>query len=190
MRQQGQIEVWHADKGYGFLRAASGGQRMFAHITAFSQRVPAPQVGDMVSYVAQKQDDGKLRAVEVRYVNHLDPPKSGSGLFAWLLALLGLGGAGWMHTTYRLPMEYIWWVPAASLVTLLLYGIDKFAAGRGWRRTPEAHLHLAALVGGWPGALIAQQLFRHKTRKQSFRDVFFLTVLANIAAVVWWGWFR
>jgi len=112
------------------------------------------------------------------------------GVFALIVALAALGGASWIHLTGRLPLEYLWWGPASSMLAFLLYGIDKFAAVRGWRRTPEAQLHLVALAGGWPGALIAQKLFRHKTRKQPFRGVFLLTVLANIGAVVWWGWFR
>ena len=44
------------------------------------------------------------------------------------------------------------------------------------------------LVGGWPGGLLAQRLFRHKTRKRSFRTAFWITVVVNMSAlavVVW-----
>ena len=109
---------------------------------------------------------------------------------AILVASIALLSARWAHLNSWLPYKYIWWAPAFSLATFVVYGIDKAAAQRSWRRVPEAHLHLLSLLGGWPGALIAQQLFRHKTRKQPFRTVFFLTVLANVGAVVWWGWFR
>ena len=73
----------------------------------------------------------------------------------------------------------------ASLVTLSAYAIDKIAAQRGRWRTSEGTLHLFALLGGWPGALIAQQALRHKTVKKSFRLIFWVTVIVNIAVLVW-----
>ena len=74
---------------------------------------------------------------------------------------------------------------ATSLVTFVMYALDKSTAKAGALRTQESTLHLLALVGGWPGAMIAQQTFRHKTKKQSFRTVFWLTVLLNSGAFVW-----
>ena len=74
---------------------------------------------------------------------------------------------------------------AASAAAFAAYGADKSAARRGGWRTPESTLHLLALVGGWPGALIAQSVFRHKSRKRSFRIVFLLTVVVNCAALLW-----
>lgn len=52
-------------------------------------------------------------------------------------------------------------------------------------RTQESTLHGLSLIGGWPGALIAQQSLRHKTRKEEFRFVFWLTVVINIGVFVW-----
>jgi len=40
-------------------------------------------------------------------------------------------------------------------------------------------------MGGWPGALVAQQKLKHKSQKASFRNVFRVTVLINCAAVAW-----
>lgn len=81
-----------------------------------------------------------------------------------------------------LPWPLPWLALAASLVSVVLYWRDKRASRRrGWR-TPENTLHLWALLGGWPGALWAQQRFRHKTGKREFRRVFWLTVMLNIAA--------
>lgn len=76
--------------------------------------------------------------------------------------------------------------PVASLVSFLQYWHDKSSAKSGRWRTPENTLHVVELAGGWPGALVAQQVFRHKTRKASFQLIFWLIVIAH--QVVWVDW--
>ena len=68
-----------------------------------------------------------------------------------------------------------------SIVAFIAYGIDKSAARRQLRRTRESTLHALGLAGGWPGALIAQSLFRHKTHKQAFQAIFWTTAILNCA---------
>ncbi|WP_120506691.1 DUF1294 domain-containing protein [Rahnella bruchi] len=75
-----------------------------------------------------------------------------------------------------------------NLLTLLIYGADKLAARRSWQRIPENTLLLFGLLGGWIGALVGQQFFRHKTQKQPFRTWFMLSIAANIAAVLLGVW--
>jgi uncharacterized membrane protein YsdA (DUF1294 family) len=72
-----------------------------------------------------------------------------------------------------------------SLLTFILYAQDKAAAQRGSWRTPENTLHFFSLIGGWPGALIARHILRHKSKKQSFRRVFWVTVVLNLGALAW-----
>jgi len=72
-----------------------------------------------------------------------------------------------------------------SIITYVAYAIDKSAAKNGRWRTSERTLHLLALVGGWPGALLGQVTLRHKSKKVSFRVVFWATVLINCAALTW-----
>mgnify|MGYP003652971265 CR=1 FL=1 len=74
---------------------------------------------------------------------------------------------------------------AASIFTLLVYGVDKLAAIKGWYRVREDTLHLLSLLGGWPGAYLAQRWFRHKTRKMPFRRVFRVTLFLNLALLLW-----
>ncbi|WP_136418492.1 DUF1294 domain-containing protein [Herbaspirillum sp. ST 5-3] len=72
---------------------------------------------------------------------------------------------------------------AMSMATFVVYAVDKSAAQRNQWRTSERTLHLFGLAGGWPGAMIAQGLFRHKSAKRSFRSIFWLTVVLNCAAL-------
>ena len=71
----------------------------------------------------------------------------------------------------------------ASVVAFGLYWYDKQQAKNGQWRTPEKVLHGVELLGGWPGALVAQQVFRHKTRKVSYQVWFWLIVAVHQA--VW-----
>jgi uncharacterized membrane protein YsdA (DUF1294 family) len=75
-----------------------------------------------------------------------------------------------------------------SVATFAAYAWDKSAARSAGRRISERTLHLLALLGGWPGALLAQQVLRHKSRKQPFRIVFWFTVALNCGALVWFLW--
>ncbi len=82
-----------------------------------------------------------------------------------------------------------------SVIAFFAYGFDKAAALRGGQRVSEQTLLTLGFAGGWPGALVAQQIFRHKTRKRSFRKRFWARVVVNVlllAALVTvttlWGW--
>jgi len=72
------------------------------------------------------------------------------------------------------------WFLLINVLTLALYGADKMAARKGMRRVPEATLLVFGVTGGWPGAIVGQQLFRHKTQKQPFKTYFFLSVVVSI----------
>lgn len=74
---------------------------------------------------------------------------------------------------------------AASAASVVLYAVDKSAASQGRWRVSESTFHLLALIGGWPGALVAQRLFHHKSRKPSFQATFILTVVVNCALLLW-----
>lgn len=71
------------------------------------------------------------------------------------------------------------WAFAASVFTFIAYRSDKRRAESGAWRTSESTLHLMAFLGGWPGAFLAQQAFRHKTSKPSFQVVFWSIVLTH-----------
>lgn len=73
-----------------------------------------------------------------------------------------------------------------NLITFYLYWQDKFAATRGAWRTAENTLHLFGLIGGWPGAWFAHQVLRHKSSKQAFRRVYWITAIMNVTLLCIW----
>lgn len=97
--------------------------------------------------------------------------------FLFLLALAWLLG----RLPAILPLAYL----IASVAAFAVYAIDKSAARNGRHRTRERSLHALAIAGGWPGALLAQTMLRHKSRKLRFQAVFWLTVMLNCGALVW-----
>lgn len=100
-------------------------------------------------------------------------------VFVGLCVLPTLGA---LHLLVSLQMPWLLLAyPLLSAVSFLQYWADKNSAQSGRWRTPENTLHITELLGGWPGALVAQQVFRHKTRKASFQAVFWLIVLLHQA---------
>jgi uncharacterized membrane protein YsdA (DUF1294 family) len=73
-----------------------------------------------------------------------------------------------------------------SALAFILYWIDKQRAVRGAWRVSEATLHAIELLGGWPGAWIAQRVFRHKWRKTRYLVVFWVIVAIHALAWAWW----
>jgi uncharacterized membrane protein YsdA (DUF1294 family) len=109
-------------------------------------------------------------------------------MFAIGFATLFVGALGGLAAQGMLPAAVPVFYAAASLATAIAYRLDKSAAERKVWRTSETRLHVMALIGGWPGALLAQHVFRHKSRKRSFRLAFWATVALNCAALTWLAW--
>jgi uncharacterized membrane protein YsdA (DUF1294 family) len=99
---------------------------------------------------------------------------------SWTVLAVFLGAFAIAFVALDLP----WWLPAwygtLSLASFTAYAADKSAARRGAPRMSEQSLLTMGLAGGWPGALAAQQLFRHKTRKRAFRRAFWATIVVNV----------
>lgn len=196
MRYQGKIKQWDDEKGYGFILPNDGSRQVFLHIKSFTRRHAPTRKGagnqrrlipgDLVTYVLGKDAQGRPFANEVRLVGEEVRAENGSGwaLTGTLLLAFGLflAYASFSGALSTLMVKYYL---AASLLTFVVYALDKSAAKRAAWRTQESTLHLLALAGGWPGALLAQQLLRHKSSKPSFRRIFWLTLCINLAIVAW-----
>jgi uncharacterized membrane protein YsdA (DUF1294 family)/cold shock CspA family protein len=186
MRLVGRITEWNDARGFGFVVPNGGGERAFVHIKAFDRRGSRPFEGAIVSYGVGLDDRKRPQALAVRFAGAPARPTRESTL-AWrsivgciaLLVIVGGALAG------RLPAPFAAVYFVASALAFAMYGIDKSAARNDCARTPENTLHLISLCGGWPGALLAQDVFRHKSRKVSFQAVFWFSVVANLAIAVW-----
>jgi len=98
--------------------------------------------------------------------------------FCYLLLIFAAFGS--LFTSY----PFVTWLLLVNVLTLTIYGIDKMAARKAWRRVPESTLLVFGLMGGWPGAIVGQQLFRHKTQKQPFKTYFIVSVVLSLSVMV------
>ena len=104
------------------------------------------------------------------------------GAAAFIGVVLTIGGYGrggiWPAVVYVV----------ASVICFFAYGIDKWKAKADRPRTSESTLHLLELLGGWPGALVAQSLLHHKSQKTSFRIWFWIIVAVHLVLVGVWAY--
>ncbi len=192
MRLQGKITRWKEDQGYGFVEQNGTGQQAFVHISAFAVRGRRPVEGDLITYEVTRDKQNRLRAAQIRFVEAADTQVAhtlhntlavaAGGGFLVALAVLFFTG----HVPFWLVVGDV----LLSLLTFIVYGVDKSAALRQMYRVPENTLHLLALLGGWPGASLAQRLFRHKTRKTAFLVMFYLCLFVNTGVTGWYFLYR
>ncbi|PWN54958.1 DUF1294 domain-containing protein [Abyssibacter profundi] len=189
MREQGRITHWNDAKGYGFITPSAGGERLFVHISAWPHKGQRPAEQDAVSFIRGKDSRGRARAESLRCARAaaVQPRRQTNKTGPVAVTAIALYAAGLIGgiATGRLPLWVLAASVVASVVAYVAYGLDQAAARRRAWRTPERRLHGLALVGGWPGALLAQQHLRHKTAKPGFQRVFWCTVLIHCAMLAW-----
>lgn len=190
MRFDGTLSSWNDERGFGYIESTQGGEPIFVHASAWPQGSGRPQLNQTVSFEVEVGPKGKrAKNVQLIRARPTGKPSGETSRAQW-------GGA----TLFAIPaflllyvvMAILWKTPlwvaglylAASAATFIAYAADKSAAARQSRRTPESTLHTLSLIGGWPGALLAQQLLRHKSTKQAFRQAFWATVLLNVIALL------
>ena len=195
MRYQGKITSWKDEKGFGFIFPNGGGNQVFVHITSFENRQRRPVGNEIVTYELKTDDKGRIQAERVAFVGERVPstsiPSSKRSNSPVILAVAFLVFAAGLTLTGNLPFAILGLYLITSAVTFIVYAFDKSAAKKGQWRTQESTLHLFALIGGWPGALAAQRLLRHKSKKKSFQITFWITVILNCGTLGWllspWG---
>ena len=149
---QGRIINGNDEKGYGFIQLMPGCQASRVLLREHEQAIMEEGIYDIAENSQPKKLEGYLYA------------------FLDVLYFLGL-------TLISIPLA----ISSAiiSVLTVALYRYDKRAAEQGTQRIPNSALHLASLLGGWPGALIARPLLRHKLNQKRFRSFFWASIVAN-----------
>ncbi len=80
------------------------------------------------------------------------------------------------------------WLITLNIATFMLYEIDKLMSMRGGARTPEAILHLLALLGGFGGGWLGMIALPHKINFREHPDFYAFLTLGTIAhgAFIWY----
>ena len=191
MRFQGRLHNWQPQRGYGFITPNGGGEPAYVQQHSFLRLQHPPINGDLLSYHVSRDAKGRLIAHAVRQItlrqrlsqqpslpHRRQEPNTAMPLLLFALFLAGVILLG--HLPIAVAALYL----LLSLFTYLLYAHDKRAARHRRWRTRESTLHLLALLGGWPGAMLAQQRLRHKSSKASFRFWYRGTVAANLGLLI------
>ena len=202
VRQQGHIKKWQDDKGFGFIDTEQG-DSVFFHINEFKAR-RRPEVGEQVVFTLGQDSQGRMQAKDVQELSFVQQKVAqknqqirqrnakrshqaefeagqkkrlflGVGFYGVLILLAAMNKLSWL---------VVGWYVALGLITYMMYAKDKTAAQSGDWRTPESTLHLLSALGGWVGAMVAQTYLRHKSQKPEFRMAYYLTVVINMAGLL------
>ncbi len=188
MHATGQIAYWKPDKGFGFIRSGAAEGDVFLHGSDIKEKGYEPQSGDQVSFRLTSGANGKPKALEASF-----PAATATtmritrsvyifSLFQMLVVVMtGLVFyLFFLRAAVFMPLLIYF---TMSVITFYAYLIDKWRAVEGKGRMPEMTLHVFEIFGGWPGALVAQMTFRHKSSKREFQRVF--RVIVGLHVVAW-----
>jgi len=193
MRQRGRLTEWNDERGFGFVTSLDGQSRAFVHVSEFPREMRRPQPLDLLTYDTSHDDRGRLQAVGVEFLTHVARKDGRASRLDEIPVLVPFGVlAAVLLVSARVDsgttLVFLFGYAVVSVLTFGAYAVDKSAARHGRFRTEESALHLLELLGGWPGALAAQRLLRHKTVKQSFQAAFWACVIVNVVALPFLVW--
>ena len=175
---KGKVVEWYDSKGYGFIYTTDGNTKVFLHASKIKSS-RRPKLGDDVKFEVTQDNRGRYNAANVMILGtkFSFSTVSFSAIYLALstVAVYELGGEKLFVAIYFI----------LSGLTYLMYAVDKTAAQNGQWRIAESNLHLLSLLGGWPGALFAQSKLRHKSKKQPFKLILWMTIFVNIGAFYW-----
>jgi uncharacterized membrane protein YsdA (DUF1294 family)/cold shock CspA family protein len=187
VRLKGKLINWNEDKAFGFIKPNGGGDHVFIHKTALSNRNRTPQLNDIITFSISKDKQGRYCADKATFTGEKIKKKQAKNVskFSIYLSVIFLSLIALAYFLDHIPQNLVLVYFGLSIITFLAYASDKSKAQRGAWRTPESTLHMFSLIGGWPGAAVAQQLLRHKSQKQEFRIAFWFTVIVNSGGLFW-----
>jgi uncharacterized membrane protein YsdA (DUF1294 family) len=106
----------------------------------------------------------------------------------WVAVAILLVALWTLWGVVRIPLLVAVYLTATILVsfaTFIAYGLDKRRAQADTWRISEKALHWMSAAGGWPGGMLGQQVFRHKTQKLRFRVIFWAIVIVHLPLVIY-----
>jgi uncharacterized membrane protein YsdA (DUF1294 family)/cold shock CspA family protein len=188
-RTRGRLVNWSDERGFGFLTPENGGQDVFVHASAFRKEGRHIEIGIEYEFDVEFGKDGRPKA---KRVSQVVAPIAAPALLSKVLqrgprllvipAFLFIIVA--ISTVQPISLNWLVIYGVASVACFAGYGLDKMAAKHKAWRVSETILLLIGVVGGWPGGIVGQEVFRHKTQKKSFRTLFWMSVAINMAAFV------
>jgi len=191
-RSKGRLISWNDERGFGFIAPDGGGQDVFVHASAFAKEGRHIEIGLEYEFDLDLGKDGRPKAKRVTSVAVPVTAKAGPSLLSQVLqrgprmmvipAFLFIVLA--INSVQGVSPNWFVIYGVASVACFAGYGLDKLAASHRQWRVSETILLLIGLVGGWPGGIFGQEVFRHKTQKKTFRTLFWMSVAINMAAFV------
>ena len=190
--KKGVLILWNDLKGFGFIRPDGTDEDFFVHISSFKKGLPRrPETGDVVHFRAADGSGRKRAAFALIPALEPAPPPKGHfvlnprprSFFTNLIIITPLVLSGYLLFLAKNPIPFFsYWI--LSILTMFLYGTDKAHAATHRWRVPELYFHILEMMGGWPGALIAQNDFRHKTRPSAYLWILWGIITIHMMA---WG---
>ena len=187
MKYTGKIYNWNDEKGFGFVEPNKDGEHAFVHIKAFKSRSRRPINGESIIYELVRDKDNRYQAKNITFSHNTknsDKRSDNNHFFSIFLIIFSLGLLISVFTK-KLPIIIIGLYLGMSIIAFIAYALDKSAAQNNRWRTKENTLHLFSLLGGWPGAYFAQTKLRHKSSKNAFKNVYWITVIVNLMVLFW-----
>ena len=188
MKQEtGIISNWNEERGFGFIKPSNGRDKLFFHISDYSNKYKRPISDLSVNYHLSTDRKGRKCAINVTPIKgHRSNRKEiGQRLFSLILVVLWGGAILIIHNKRLIPTVILYIYPFMSFIAFVAYAKDKHAAQNEKWRISENTLHILSILGGWPGAKLAQSFLRHKSKKISFRIIYWITVCINCVALYW-----
>lgn len=173
MAIQGTISRWHDKSGYGYIKADDQGAQIKFHLYDLDSYGQPPRVNERVKFHLSLDDHGELRAVNVERAVIVN---FSLAIAVWFMTVL-VGSV----VLLGFPLISLTLYVAVSIISYIIYAMDKQALHNGGWRVPTITFHIVSLMGGWVGSLLAQSVLHHKYTELGFKSVFWLTVLANLA---------